>query len=54
MKDGSITMRKQDEDLRATLDMLLQDLYIGRKNKLLNIELKYKWQENDGNILKSL
>lgn len=51
--ENSSIIREQDQDLKNHLDIVLQDLFIGRKIKLLNIELKYDWQENNKNISKS-
>lgn len=52
IKNASI-MREQDQDLKDKLDIVLQDLFIGRKVRLLNIGLKYDWQENNKNISKT-
>ncbi len=51
--ENSGTIREQDQDLRNNLDMIMQDLFIGREVRLLNIELKYNWQDNIKNISKN-
>lgn len=52
IKNASV-MREQDQDLKDKLDIVFRDLFIGRKVRLLNIGLKYDWQENNKNISKT-
>lgn len=51
--ENSSTIRKQDQDLKDNLEKVLRNLFIGEKSRLLNIELKWDWQENNKNISKS-
>lgn len=48
--NNSSTIREQDQDLKNDLEKVLQNLFIGEKIRLLNIELKWDWQENNKKI----
>lgn len=50
--DDSTTIFKQDEDLKSNLEKVLQNLYVGEKIRLLNIEMKWQWNENPKKISK--
>lgn len=49
----SYTMFGQDQDLKDSLEKVLQNLFIGEKIRLFNNELKWEWQEGDKSISKS-
>jgi hypothetical protein len=48
--ESSVTIFEQDRDLKRDLEKVLQNLYVGEKNRLLNIELKWDWEKNPKKI----
>ncbi|MBU4480248.1 hypothetical protein KKG48_02285 [Patescibacteria group bacterium] len=51
--ESSVTIFKQDEDLKRELEKVLKNLYVGEKIRLLNIELEYDWEKNPKKISKN-
>ena len=51
--EKSTTLFGQDEDLKFSMENVLQNLYVGEKIRLLNIEMKWEWNENPKKISKS-
>jgi hypothetical protein len=51
--ENSTTRFDQDKNLKDNLDEVMQNLYRGEKIRLLEIELKWDWKENDKNISRS-
>ena len=48
--EDSKTLFGQDKDFKYEIEKVLQNLYVGEKNRLLNIELEYNWKKNPNNI----
>ncbi len=48
--ENSITYFKQDKDLKDNLEKVLQNLYVGEKNRLLGIEVECGWKDNHKKI----
>jgi len=48
--ERSTTFFEQDKDFRREIEKVLQNLYIGEKNRLLGIESKWDWEKNPKKI----
>ena len=48
--ENSVTYFKQDDDLKKDIEKMLQNLYIGEKNRILDNDIKWTWMENPKRI----
>ncbi len=48
--EDSVTIFEQDRDLKRGLEKMLQNLYVGEKIRLLNIDVEWKWNKNPKKI----
>jgi len=48
--EGASVIRKQDQDLKQSIEKVFQNLYSGEKNRLLQINMEYLWNKDPKKI----
>jgi len=48
--EGASVVREQDRDLKQSIEKVFQNLYVGEKNRLLQINTEYMWNKDPKKI----